>query len=101
MKSDQCVASRGRPWVHSATRSTQRIPSMHPSSFASRRHYVHENQDQPTPSEFTAWVKGPSGRIKNWALLHQMAAVMIFAAVVVLLILIAKPLLQGANTPFA
>src|SRR5262245_14474379 len=60
-----------------------------------------ENQDQPTPSEFTAWVKGPSGRMKNWALLHQMAAVMIFAAVVVLLVLIAKPLLQGANTPFA
>src|SRR5262249_21266683 len=49
-----------------------------------------ENQDQPTPSEFTAWVKGPSGRMKNWALLHQMAAVMIFAAVVVLLVLIAK-----------
>src|SRR5499433_24689 len=60
-----------------------------------------ETQDQPTPSEFTAWVKGPSGRMKNWGLLHQMAAVMIFAAVVVLLVLIAKPLLQGANTPFA
>src|SRR5215510_7456655 len=60
-----------------------------------------EDQDQPTPSEFTAWVKGPSGRMKNWALLHQMAAVMIFAAVVVLLVLIAKPLLQAANTPFA